>query len=272
MSQANLFILIPENNPKFHWINNLDILINEKNVVSYLENLKSLKETVQFENYNGYYDSESYTNLFKHFEIIEDCFPNPIKRRLHSLFSDFFDWRKNTAQLNQNNYTIFNQGIENHTLCEVTQRQNNDSGNPFALLNHQAISTANSSIEITINERTTESIEVLSNIEEMTQWFSENRIPKRNFQPIPKHNIPNPIHRKGELISPLYGSPENATAILKKAIGINSRELFGYDESNEMVIVFKFENNTPQNQYHGYHVTQDSEEIPKEIKNKLFNN
>jgi hypothetical protein len=269
MSKVNLFILIPENNPKFSWINSTDILIEEKNIHEYLRSLDTYKKSINHEKYDGFFDRNLLIELSKQIIIFEDSYPRPTLRTLQTLFFDFFDWRENSIHSDDNDYSIFNLPIENHTFCETAQRKHNNLDQNFAFLNHQAI-TIKDKIEIRLNT-TSHNFKILDNNKDLIDWFCKNRIPKRNFQSIPKHDIPKPITRGGKLISPLYGNEKNATKILKTAIGINSRELFGYDESNEMVIVFKFENNTPQNQYHGYHVAKDSEEIPKEIKSKLFN-
>ena len=270
MSKVNLFILIPENNPKFSWINSIDTLIEENNIRDYLRNLDSYKKSINNEKHDGYYDRNSLIELSKQIIICEDSYPRPILRTLQALFSDFFDWRENKIHSNDNNYSIFNLPIENHTFCETAQRKHNNVDQNFAFLNYQSI-TIIDEIGISLNAKN-QNFKILNNNIELIDWFCENRIPKRNFQSIPKHDIPKPITRRGKLISPLYGDDKNATKILKTAIGLNSKELFGYDESNQMVIVFKFENDTPQNQYHGYHVAKNSEEIPKEIRAKLFNN
>ena len=271
MSKVNLFILIAENNPKFSWINSIDTLIEENYIRDYLRNLDSYKKSINYEIYDGYYDRNSLIALSNQIKILEDSYPRPTLRNLRSIFADFFDWRENPVHSNENNnYTIFNNKIENHTFCEIAQRKYNNFDQAFAFLNYRAIAIQNE-IEIQVNG-IINCFEILDNKIQLINWFSENRIPKRNFQSIPKHKISKPILRNGEIISPLFGSTENAEIILKTAIGINPRELFGYDKSNEMVIVFKYENNTPQNQYHGYHIAKNSEEIPKEIKSKLFNN
>jgi hypothetical protein len=270
MSKVNLFVLIPENNPKFSWINSIDTLIGENNIHDYLRNLNSYKKSINHEKYDGYFDKNSLVALSNQIKILEDSYPRPTLRILQSIFEDFFDWRENPIHSNEiNNYTIFDNKIENHTFCEVAQRKHNNFDQAFVLINYRVITIQNE-IVIKINNINNH-LEILDNEIQLTNWFSENRIPKRNFQSIPKHNIPKP-KRNGKIISPLYGNSENAAIILKTAIGINSKELFGYDESNQMVIVFKFENDTPQNQYHGYHIAKNSEEIPKEIRAKLFNN
>ena len=205
--------------------------------------------------------------LSNQIKLLEDSYPQPTLRTLRFIFEDFFNWREKTVQLANNKYEIFHNPIENHTFCEIAERKQNNTEQSFFMMNHQAI-TLQKQLNIKTNNKDNH-FEIVENEEELTNWFSENRIPKRNFQAIPKHNIPKPIIRKGKLISPLYGSVQNASEILKTAIGMQLKELFGYDETINKVIIFKHENETPQNQYHGYHVETNSDEIPKEIKIKL---
>lgn len=267
-NEVNLFILIPESNPKFHWINNLDNLVDEENAILYLKNLELFKSSIDSENYNGYYDVNSFLELVNHFEIIDDYFPNPIKRRLISLYSDFYDWRKSEQQSNENLYEVFNQNIENHTLCEISQRKHITSNENFSLLNNFAI-TFDFQMEITINHSDNYTFEILSNELQLTNWFSENRIPQRRFQAIPKHNIPKPIRINNEWHYPLYKSEVDPAEVLKTAIGLTKKELFGYDSYKDMFLVFKYENVPHENQYHAYHVELKSEEVPNKIGKKL---
>jgi len=268
MDKANLFILTPETAPIFTWINNIDNLIDEQNAISFIAKIKSFKENIKNENYDAYYDDLTLNTILENFEILDESFPFTISRRLKSLFLDFFKWRENLIQLEENSYSIFNQKIENHTLCEISQRKHDVINDKFAIVNQDGIAL-NSSIDITINKVETKQIDILETKDELITWFSNNRIPKRNFQAIPKHNIKTPKKKGGELISPLLCNETHAEIILKTAIGVNSRELFGYDKKENMVIVFKYENKTPQNQYHGYHVDINSDEIPSEIDKEL---
>ncbi|RXM44864.1 hypothetical protein [Flavobacterium sp. YO64] len=267
MSKVNLFILVPEKNPVFNWINNIDTLIEENHIQDYLRNLDMYKKSINHEKYDGFYDKNTLLELANQIKILEDSYPKPTLRTLQLLFSDFFDWREECTHSIKNNYSIFSTLTEDHTFCEIAQRKHNNVDQNFAILNHQAIKIRNE-IEIRINT-TNRIFRILDNVDELIVYFCENRIPTRNFQAIPKHNIPKPIRRRGELISPLYCDEKNATEILKTAIGLNSKELFGYDKSKNMVIIFKYENDTPQNQFHGYHVAIESEEIPEEIRKRI---
>ncbi|MBS7231120.1 hypothetical protein KHA90_08790 [Flavobacterium psychroterrae] len=267
MSKVNIFILLPEKNPSFNWINSIDVLIEENSIRDYLRNLDLYKKSINHEKYDGFYDKKSLLELVSQIKTLEDSYPQPTLRTLQILFSDFFDWREDCNNSNENNYSIFSSLITDNTFCEVAQRKHNNISQNFAFLNHQAIAIKNK-IDILLNT-TEKDFKILHNDSELIAYFCENRIPARNFQTIPKHNIPRPIRRRGELISPFYGDKKNAAEILKTAIGVNSKELFGYDKSKKMVIIFKYENDTPQNQFHGYHVEIESDEIPSEIRKIL---
>lgn len=266
MSSVNIFIFTPEINPQFEWVNGCDTLISDRMILDYLEKVKIFKNVTKLEKYNGYFDKKNFDAILIQFEILDDCFPFPLKRRLESLYKDFIDWRKNPIQ--SNNYAVFNQSISDHSLCEVSERMHCNVDNRYAIFNNQAI-TINKSISITINAIHVKTIDLLKDEKDFIDWFSENRIPKRNFHSIPKHNIPEPITILGKKISPLKGTVENADEVLKFAIGKNIKELFGFDKDCRMILVFKHENNTPQNQYHGYHVPVDSSEVSDDIKRSL---
>jgi hypothetical protein len=268
-NEVNLFILIPEETPKFDWINDLNTLIDEENAISFIQNLELFIKSTNLEAYNGFYDNDVFLELVRHIEVIDDCFPNPIKKRLINLFrTNFINWRENRMNTNNDVYQIFNQAIENHALCEIVQRRHVLTEGNYALFNNFAIKLANQ-LEITVNLSEIYLFKILSCKEQLTEWFSENRIPKRKFQAIPKHNIQHPIVVNNRVISPLYGSTIDPEEILKTAIGIDKKELFGYDSGVDKYIVFKYENVEHQNQYHGYHIALDSDEIPAIIKQKL---
>lgn len=265
--KVNLFVLMPESNPQFQWITNLEEFIEHEKINDYILNLFRSKESIKLENYNGYYDGLSLLDLTNQIKILEDSYPKPILRTLRSLFKDFFNWREEPTIINEYSYFILNQNILKHSLCEISQRKKDNELENFAIINHQIISI--NEISVLINQNVNISIDLINNNVDLINWFSENRIPKRNFQSIPKHKIQNPIIKNNKLISPLYGTEENANIILNSAIGISLKELFGFDKLFNKVIVYKFENNTPQNQYHGYHVDTNSDEIPNEIRIRL---
>jgi len=69
-------------------------------------------------------------------------------------------------------------------------------------------------------------------------------------------------------------SKANAQTLLESAIGdvrIDSKRLFNYDVDKAKYIVFYFDGESPQNQYHGFHLTSEiaKQKIPNNILKRL---
>ena len=65
-------------------------------------------------------------------------------------------------------------------------------------------------------------------------------------------------------------SEQAAKELIHTAIGESKNELFNYDSNRDMILVFKYENENPQNMYHGYHVDSNSTDVPSHILKKLL--
>lgn len=96
-------------------------------------------------------------------------------------------------------------------------------------------------------------------------WLRDNRQP-RVFNKNPKHGEQGKGVRsnKGEKVSPLLCSPQEAQQFLDTAIGCATfkKELYNFDRERNKYIVFSNEN-TPDNTYHG-HYEDSIEEILKD--------
>jgi len=93
--------------------------------------------------------------------------------------------------------------------------------------------------------------------------------PERIFKHNPKHDRVRPLYNKGEVVSILECSFENADKLLRSAIGestANDRKLYNYDNENEKFIIFYKHD---KNEYHGYHVDNE-DEIPAKIRIELL--
>ncbi|MCG8322068.1 MAG: hypothetical protein MI921_21395 [Cytophagales bacterium] len=114
-------------------------------------------------------------------------------------------------------------------------------------------------------------ISSLSTNKEIGMWFAKERIPSRNFHVIEKHGENRSEERrvKGELISPLKCSRNEAQKLLHLAIGESIKELYNFDQKHNNYIVFKHEGENPQNMYHGYHLPLETKEIPDNLKEEL---
>lgn len=92
----------------------------------------------------------------------------------------------------------------------------------------------------------------------------------RNFNCIDKHGESIEVGRwwkNHEWASPLKCNRAQAHIFLQSAISINkSKDLFGFDNVREEIIVFKSEGSTLESNYHGYYPEKQDESYFEEIK------
>lgn len=267
---VNVFLFLPLSEPSYQWEYSNKALQDENEIVKYIRNLKKSIDSISLENYEGHYDSYNIQSFLKDFEAIDDCYPNPSFRILRFLLQDWENWRENKIQQQENKYIIHGQEIENHTFCETAQIKINSPEIKTVVLNHKGHKLGNEII-VFVNEVSTNTPSI-SNVNDLEKWFAIERLPQRNFHIIDKHGENRTEIRfiNNEEISPLRCSKDEAQELLKYATGENLKELYNFDKNKNCFIVFKFEGNTPQNLYHGYHLPLDTNEIPEKIKRKLL--
>lgn len=273
MAENNLFLLMPETNPTYQFIkSNEEIQFDEEAFGLHILSLNEIVNEIKIEKYNGFYDSENINNFLEHFKTIEEYYPAAPFILLRETLKTWENWRESVQQLSDTEYKIFGQQIEDNTFCEIAQRQTNSMECKHPVLNHKAFSE-NIELQVNVNNVNTVNIEHLSGSLKSKEWFSTNRIPSRTFHVIEKHPIKDspPRMLNGKLASYLHCSEEKAQELLNTAIGLNIDELFAFDIDKNEIVVFKFENDNPQNMYHGYHVPVDSTEVPDNIKQKILN-
>lgn len=107
---------------------------------------------------------------------------------------------------------------------------------------------------------------VVSDFSRMLEWIISQG-PKRVFNVSPKHGENGRGNWHNE--SPLLCSGEEAQELLNNAIADfneKQRRLFNYDRNRNAFIEFFYEGDTPQQQWHGFHVTsQDASRVPLSI-------
>ncbi|OAI09371.1 hypothetical protein A1353_03430 [Methylomonas methanica] len=108
--------------------------------------------------------------------------------------------------------------------------------------------------------------EVVSGLSRMLEWIISQG-PKRVFNVSQKHGENGKSNWPNE--SPLLCSGEEAQELLNNAIADfneKQRRLFNYDRNRNAFIEFFYEGDTPQQQWHGFHVTsQDVSRVPLSI-------
>lgn len=75
-------------------------------------------------------------------------------------------------------------------------------------------------------------------------------------------------NNKGDTVSLLYCSVEEAQNLLNTAVKSNNHKarLYNFDTKNEKFIVFYYEGETPQNQYHAFYLENEND-APTDIQN-----
>jgi len=268
---VNLFIILPESQASTQWSLSNDEFQDEDKIGEFIAELKTKIDAIKIENYEGHYDILNIKNFLRDFEDLADFYPNPAFRLLRSIFKNWTNWRGDVRQDSSKMYLIYGQIIKNHTFCEVAERKISKEDDKFLILNHYGHVLPNE-FEVSV-EQTLILLQSCSKEKEICDWFATERVPVRNFQVIPKHGENRQDERiiRGELVSPLRCSQEEAQKMLHTAIGDTIDELFNHDKQRpEYFIVFKYENINPQNMYHGFHVPLKSSQVPNHIRKKLI--
>jgi len=244
-------------------------LQDEEMINKYVYRLSLLLDETAIENYQGYYDKKNVENFLADFDVLADYYPQPARRLLISSISEFNDWREAAKNSADTNYSIYKQAVSDHTFCEIAQRTRDSAEDKYFILNHGAHDLGND-FDVYFDLKNTP-VKSADTIEDISNWFIENRLPKRNFQVIPKHgeNRQEVRMMNNKAISPLRCSGQEAKELLRNALGYSIGELFNYDKIHGCYIIFKFEGRNEQNMYHGYHVEMGSGEVPADIKRRL---
>jgi hypothetical protein len=114
----------------------------------------------------------------------------------------------------------------------------------------------------------------------LEDWIVKNRFPRNynldDFRHIETH--PNYRKDKSPLLEGIAGQPR-AAELLQTAIGVkNIKDLMNIDMKHRCYIWFEYENDNPQNRYHGYHLvkpqshqrdTAAEKKIPETVKDVL---
>jgi hypothetical protein len=180
-------------------------------------------------------------------------------------------------ELKQQNFTF-----EVYFASEKTSLKHNLNLLVSALQNHEkqiVLSSSLSQNAILRIESNTEferiNIAYLDDIQDIRKWIADNS-PKRKYNFSSKHgnSTTKAIPPKSDLkVSELRCTNEEAQQLLETSI-LDLREkpwCYNFDEKLNTFIVFPFEGDTPQNQFHAFHVEKDEwkKEIPLSIR-KFF--
>ena len=265
---SEVFILFPETAPLHPFMEKHEGFKSEEELDQYFSTLILCKKALEIENYCGFYDIENVKQFLVHYDAFNNFYPKNPSRILRTLLKEWINWRDEKVSYIEGKCELLQQELRDNSFCEVSFRKIQDEKNAYSLASHKALKIPLRTHTISIEGKVI-NIDCLP-VRDLPIWFSVNRIPKRTYHPNPKHG------EKGigewPQAAKLLCSHQDAETMLQKAIGCAEiDELYYYDSDHQKFIIFRFEGNNPQHQYHAYHIQKETE-IPKTVRdlhNKL---
>lgn len=228
--------------------------------------VKDLNKVLSFFTYekdvDRYYDKKNLEGLL--YPYRELSYPDiETQVRLALRDYDVVDWRE---ELGEDDTVIEWHGnrVENDTCAKVYERAHTDEDD---LMVHATLFVFPNAIDdgserfVFRKDNIKCFLPYHTTLKGLHTWLSENRIPKRQFRYCDKHGengIGGRLLPDGTHTALLDCSREHAQDILHKAIGVISvdRDLWYYDAEYGKVLYFEYQNDNPQNEFHGYHLSQ----------------
>ncbi|MFM4835218.1 hypothetical protein ACET6Z_03160 [Aeromonas veronii] len=288
--KTSLFLALPESTITSKWsTSNEDLLTDEIHINRLFHHLSLSIESINNENYLGYYDIDNINNFLVNLDGLDDFYPTPPRTYLQLFLSTSnFTACENFKTL-QKTAKIYNQNIPSASplhncsfkLSSLTAPNN------FVFLNFNAFNLTNSELTISIYHNSHEEPEyevkmphipyeyniddytISTNNGDILSWFWGNRIPARLFHDTDKHRAGN--NGNWQNANPLHTSLEDAQRLLNSAIEVNGC-LYNFDDKHDAWIRFMYDNVIINNQmhFHGFNVAKDAQEIPNDVR-KIFN-
>ena len=274
MDDTELFILFPryeDCNKEQVYLREVGILPDEE-IREYIDKVRKIKDFFTYEEYRGYYDAENLKVFLYPSDVDREFYPNIKTLMKIALRGAFENWRECKKQEEGCCFKIKDGEAKNDTTCEIASRKRLDGGSTFLLIDCDALEDHFKN-GISLNDANGKCmIEVCdTDIKNIADWLSENRRQQREFHCIPKHGENGKgafAEHKGDKVSVLLCSRQEAGELLKKATGVNTDRLYVYDKDKDRYMEFKGERNN--NTYHGYHLEEeDAEKLPKQILEKV---
>lgn len=273
MGHSELFLLLPrykEVTGQPGYISSIDIM-PEAEIKRVIKTLDEICLYIENENCEGYYDAENVTAFLYPIEVAEDCYPNVITRMRMIMNKWGENWRTQKEQKDTESYMYFCLPIKDDTLCEITERKIvSEDNNSFLLVNLNAFPCASDIICVKRGQTEIRLDVRMADVRGISLWFATNRKPQRGFNPNPKHGEngkgAHPSN-KGNKVSILMCSKEEAEQMLHKAVGTDLRTLYYFDRKYNQYIEFKCE---CENTYHAFHLdAEDEKRVPEPVKHMI---
>ena len=209
-----------------------------------------------------YYDKKNIDGMIYPYK--ELSYPKVVDQVYTSLRDfDVLNWREALGE-DETNIVWHDMQIQNDTFAKVYERAQIDTPE---LLVHATLFSVEDAIEsdgkIIVFKKGNKncSLSYYTTRRDLHAWLSENRIPQRRYKYDKKHgeygNNNNWHLPDGTPAAMLKCGPEHAQEVLCKAIGDTSKDdnLWYYDEEIQEILYCEYQNESPQNEYHCYHIS-----------------
>jgi hypothetical protein len=178
------------------------------------------------------------------------------------------NWQDNQLHDDKNDVFTINdtERVTGETLAEAAERQLQAHN---CLIINFLQSNFSNKIAVCKNKKYTTELHAIENSDNWTHWLKAQKI-TRKFNKNNKHGENGKgahAKNKDNDVAILYCSIAEAQTLLDTAISSPSptdKRLYNFDTKNKKFIIFHFEGDTAENQYHGFHLEDD------EAKKGLF--
>jgi hypothetical protein len=263
----------------------ISIFINERSLQGQFENphhfTKSIVEMNKlFESINAFkHSSKLYKSLELEYKFEAMKTQNfvtsfaKVDRQLQQIFIQNMrerlkikDWQTEQLHSDNDEFTINEtELVTGETLAEAAERQLQTHN---CLILNFLQSDFLEKIEVCKNKTQKTVLAAVANRTEWSAFLQEKRL-VRTMNKNNKHGENGKgAHKtnKGDTVSFLYSSVEEAQNLLNTAqkSQVHASRLYNFDTKNQKFIVFYYEGDTPQNQYHAFHLDNEND-VPKDI-------
>lgn len=219
-----------------------------------------------------YYDENNILGLLN----VADTFPAEYPYLADTIRSEMqtmglTSWKTNAVP-RTDAYCFGLDDVTNDLLGDMAQHEaiSRDT-EPSILLQQGAVVAPQGEIKITMKGSRSVKLRSVNNVRDMHCWLSDHRFPKRNYVYNDKHGDAYHEARKYRnrhgyeaTAAQLLTTADVTQDLLNRAVGETIEgDLWYYDQTNACYIYFENQGDTPQHEYHAYHLHQGEKNYDK---------
>lgn len=249
-----------------------------------------------YERANRFYDEDNLEGLLDVARLFPDEYPGAVDTITSEIQAMGMTSWKVAAAPRTDVYHYGGYDVTNDLLGDMAQRENDHRETlrwvkqdtqhqlmpqqkeyePCVLLQKGAITTVQGIVSLTTT-RTVLNLQSVGSIAELHGWISMHRFPSRHYVYNAKHgdeHLPSRTytnrHGHTERAAQLLTTTAATRMLLKKAVGETPEgDLWYYDDANGCFIYFENQGDTPQHEYHAYHLRPGDKNYDKIVMEKL---